>query len=99
MFAKKLERKLPKYHRNIWEKIMMVMVHVALFTVGKTSEEGAQTAMHLATASEVENVTGKYFCDIFPVSPPEAVNDETLCEKIWEFSEEIVKLKPGERLV
>ncbi|KAG5878724.1 hypothetical protein JTB14_032837 [Gonioctena quinquepunctata] len=90
---------------NTYPTVVMIAEKAADFILNgdinhpRTSEEGAQTAIHLATASEVENVTGKYFCDIVPVSPPEAVNDETLFEKIWEFSEEIVKVKPGERSV
>jgi NAD(P)-dependent dehydrogenase (short-subunit alcohol dehydrogenase family) len=52
-------------------------------------EEGAQTSVYLATSSEVEGVTGKYFvrCQPRPSSP--ASYDESAQKKLWEVSEKM----------
>nr|CAD7594681.1 unnamed protein product [Timema genevievae] len=56
-------------------------------------EEGAQTSIHLAVSEEVNNVTGKYFLDCKEYSLKEAVKDPAKGKKLWEKSEELVKLQ------
>ena len=58
-----------------------------------TIEEGAQTPLYLATASEVEGVSGKYYVDMKKVeSSPESYDRET-AKKLWELSEEMSGVK------
>ncbi|XP_018570412.1 retinol dehydrogenase 13-like [Anoplophora glabripennis] len=63
------------------------------FVVGKTAEEGAQTAIHLACSNEVEGVTGGYFFETKPTFRPKIVHDKKMCNDLWEATEEIVKQK------
>ncbi|CAG9769820.1 unnamed protein product [Ceutorhynchus assimilis] len=72
--------------------------NIVLFAYGKTAEEGAQTIIHLALCNKLKEVTGKHFwdCRLFP-SPPGTWN-KNFAESIWEKSEELVGLKPDEKL-
>ncbi|XP_063238022.1 retinol dehydrogenase 14-like [Bacillus rossius redtenbacheri] len=62
----------------------------------KTAVEGAQTSIYLAVSEEVEGVTGKYFADCKEAKPSSVATDAGLAKRLWEKSEEIVQLKPGE---
>jgi NAD(P)-dependent dehydrogenase (short-subunit alcohol dehydrogenase family) len=56
----------------------------------KTPEQGAATAVHLATSPEVSTVTGAYFVDERPAPlAPAATNDEA-ARRLWELSERAV---------
>ena len=56
----------------------------------RTPEQGAATAVYLASDPAVSGVTGEYFIDSLPVSPsPEARNDES-ARRLWELSERMV---------
>nr|CAD7265437.1 unnamed protein product [Timema shepardi] len=61
--------------------------------VFQNPEEGAQTSIHLAVAEEVKSVTGKYFLDCKEYCLKEAVKDPAKGKKLWEKSEELVKLQ------
>nr|CAD7614609.1 unnamed protein product [Timema genevievae] len=63
----------------------------------KDAVEGAQTTLYLAVSEQMEGVTGKYFAECKEVTPSAKTRDEGLARKLWEKSEEIVKLKPQER--
>jgi NAD(P)-dependent dehydrogenase (short-subunit alcohol dehydrogenase family) len=52
-------------------------------------EQGAQTSLYLATSSEVERVTGKYFIDCKEVQSSPLSYDKTLAEKLWQVSLEL----------
>lgn len=59
----------------------------------RTSEEGAQTIIHMITEPSLKNVSGKYFgdCemqDLLPVG-----KDNNVSEKLWEMSERFTGLK------
>ncbi|RZC37200.1 retinol dehydrogenase 12-like [Asbolus verrucosus] len=69
-----------------------------MYIYGKNSREGAQTTVHLAVSRKVENVSGKYFFDCAPFIKPAQANNAELCKKIWEISEEYVKLSPEEKI-
>ncbi|KAJ8928281.1 hypothetical protein NQ314_019163 [Rhamnusium bicolor] len=72
--------------------------NIILMVYGKSPEEGAQTTIHLALSNKLREVTGKHFwdCRMF-VLPPGAWN-KTFCDDIWEKSEQLVQLKPEERI-
>jgi NAD(P)-dependent dehydrogenase (short-subunit alcohol dehydrogenase family) len=55
-----------------------------------TPAMAAKTPLYLATSSEVENITGKYFIKCKPVSS-KTISPE-LSKKIWEISKELVKI-------
>jgi hypothetical protein len=59
-------------------------------------EEGARTPVYLATSSEVEGVTGKYFYKCREVSSSEASHDEAVARRLWQVSAEMTGLSGGE---
>jgi len=58
---------------------------------GSSPEKGAATIVYLATSPEVENVTGKYFANLKPISSSEKSYDEHTAKKLWEVSEKLVE--------
>jgi NAD(P)-dependent dehydrogenase (short-subunit alcohol dehydrogenase family) len=57
---------------------------------GKSSEEGAETPVYLASSPEVERVSGEYFIDKEPTSSSPASYDEEAARRLWRISEEMV---------
>jgi NAD(P)-dependent dehydrogenase (short-subunit alcohol dehydrogenase family) len=53
----------------------------------RTPEQGAATAVHLATSPEVEGVTGEYFIDERPVALAGAATDDEAARRLWSISE------------
>lgn len=51
-----------------------------------TPEQGAQTSLYLATSSEVEGVTGKYFTKCKPVRSSPTSYDKDTARRLWEVS-------------
>ncbi len=63
-----------------------------IFIVSITPEEGAKTSVYLASAPEVEGITGKYFAKSIPVRSKEISYDESLQKRMWDVSTALVKL-------
>ncbi len=59
---------------------------------GAETARGAQTSVYLATAPEVEGLTGRYFDDKREKQASEAARDEALQERLWRASAERVGL-------
>ena len=60
---------------------------------GRPAEEGARVPVYLATAPEVEGVTGKYFSDDGKETAPSALGrDAVAARRLWEMSEKLVGL-------
>ena len=59
---------------------------------GAETARGAQTSVYLATAPEVEGVSGRYFDDRREKLASEAARDEALQERLWRASAEMVGL-------
>jgi NAD(P)-dependent dehydrogenase (short-subunit alcohol dehydrogenase family) len=57
--------------------------------MGRRPEKGAETSIYLASAPEVEGVSGKYFYDCKPIRSSELSYDQTLAEKLWQVSLEL----------
>ncbi len=57
-----------------------------------TPEQGADTLVYLATAPEVEGVTGQYFEKRKPVRSSAVSYDESVARRLWEVSESLVGL-------
>jgi NAD(P)-dependent dehydrogenase (short-subunit alcohol dehydrogenase family) len=58
-----------------------------------TPEQGAQTALYLATSSEVEGVTGKYYVKKTQKSSVPVSYDEAQQERVWKYSAELTGLE------
>jgi retinol dehydrogenase 12 len=54
-----------------------------------SAEEGARTAIYLATSPEVEGVTGKYFVEEKAVPSSPASYDEAAARRLWQISAEM----------
>jgi len=61
----------------------------------KTPEQGAATAVYLATSPQVATVTGAYFVDERPVPPSSAATDDEAARRLWELSERAVGIPRG----
>lgn len=64
----------------------------------RSQRQGAQTSIYLAVSNTVENMTGKFFSDCKPSLKPSKANDKEFCDYIWKISEELVGIKPEEKL-
>lgn len=62
---------------------------IARFFV-KTPEEGARTSIHVATAPELEKVSGRYFRDCREAKAAAAALDTAACARLWALSDELV---------
>lgn len=58
----------------------------------QTAEEGAETAVYLATSNEVANVSGRYFYKMKEADVSKDAKNEWLAEELWGWSEERVGL-------
>ncbi|MGO4529835.1 SDR family oxidoreductase [Paenibacillus sp. 2TAF8] len=63
-----------------------------------TPEEGARTAIYLATSPEVTGLTGRYFYQQKEQRLKEHALDDAAAQQLWTWSEEQVGLQPDERL-
>lgn len=60
--------------------------------VGKPVEAGADTVVYVASSSEVEGVTGKYFVDRKAVRSSPATYDGEAAQRLWMLTEQVVGL-------
>lgn len=51
-----------------------------------TAEQGAATSIYLASAPDIEGVSGRYFAKCKPVRSSAASHDEALQERLWALS-------------
>lgn len=61
----------------------------------RTPENGAATSVYLATAAELEGVTGRYFSDCKETRTSKASYDEATARRLWEISERLTGLTPA----
>ncbi len=54
-----------------------------------TTEKGARTSVHVASAPELEGVSGKYFMRSKPARPSRAAQDRGAALRLWEVSEQL----------
>lgn len=59
----------------------------------QTSEQGAETAIYLATSPEVEGIAAKYFYRKRPMPSSRGSYDKAVAKKLWDLSEEMTGLK------
>ncbi|MFX1533934.1 MAG: SDR family oxidoreductase [Promethearchaeota archaeon] len=58
----------------------------------KSPEKGAQTSIYLASSSEVEGVSGKYFVNCKEKKSSKVSYNESLQKELWDVSEKLTKL-------
>ncbi|KAL3276982.1 hypothetical protein HHI36_012344 [Cryptolaemus montrouzieri] len=68
------------------------------FILSRDTHEGAQTSFHLATSEKLKEETGQLYFRCKPFPKASILNNQEFCDEIWRRSEELVKLKPQERL-
>jgi retinol dehydrogenase 14 len=56
----------------------------------KAPEQGAATSIHLASAPDLEQVTGRYFANSKPKRSSKRSYDETAAARLWQVSTELV---------
>jgi NAD(P)-dependent dehydrogenase (short-subunit alcohol dehydrogenase family) len=60
-------------------------------------EQGARTSIYLATAPEVEGVSGRYFVKEKEAASSRASHDEAAARRLWQVSEELTGLSAAHR--
>jgi NAD(P)-dependent dehydrogenase (short-subunit alcohol dehydrogenase family) len=60
------------------------------FSGGRPVSEGSKTSVYLATAPELENISGKYFVDKRETRSSNISFDPEVMKKLWEISERMV---------
>jgi len=63
--------------------------------VGRSADRGARTVTYLASSSEVEGVSGKYFLEDGLVQSSTASYDKDAALKLWQASEKLTGLPPS----
>jgi len=58
----------------------------------QTSQQGAETAIYLATSHDVEGVTAKYFYHKRPIPSSKRSYDKVDAKKLWVISEKMTCL-------
>jgi retinol dehydrogenase-12 len=55
----------------------------------KTTEQGAQTSIYVASAPELEGASGLYFRDCKPTKPSRWARDDDEAKRLWSYSEQL----------
>lgn len=79
-----------------WRKPLLFFARVLIRLIGKDSEMGAQTTIHVAVSEEVQGVTGKYFDECREATCSWLARDRGLAKALWEITEADVQLAPNE---
>ncbi|MCE7945835.1 MAG: SDR family oxidoreductase [Chloroflexi bacterium CFX4] len=72
---------------------LMTQIFSVLQRFGLTPEQGADTAVYLASSPEVEGVTGKYFTKRQAIASSRAAHDQQTGEALWALSERLIAEK------
>ncbi len=73
------------WHNGWWA----VLIAKSLRPFFRTPEQGADTAIYLATSPEVEAVNGKYFYNRREIQPSPAAQDDAAAKQLWRISAEL----------
>lgn len=76
-----------KLYRNFG--ILEPVINFWIKITGKTSEEGAETSIYLASSDEVSNITGKYFDDKELAKSSKVSYQKDQWKRLWAISEEM----------
>jgi retinol dehydrogenase 14 len=72
-------------------RIQRLLVPI-LRPVMKSPAQGSTTSIHLASAAELEQVSGRYFANRRPTRSSSRSHDQAVAARLWELSEELVGL-------
>jgi hypothetical protein len=61
----------------------------------KNPAQGAVTSIHLASAPELEGITGRYFANCRPRRSADASYNEAAAARLWQSSADLVGLTPA----
>lgn len=61
----------------------------------RSEAKGAETSIYLATAPELERVSGRYFANCREVRPAPFALDPAAARRLWEVSERLTGVAPG----
>jgi NAD(P)-dependent dehydrogenase (short-subunit alcohol dehydrogenase family) len=81
---------------DIWKTSVPLLGSALKWIMGKVAlspEEGADNSIFLASSSEVEGVSGKYFIGRKSVQSSGASYDENISKRLWEISEGMTSSK------
>jgi NAD(P)-dependent dehydrogenase (short-subunit alcohol dehydrogenase family) len=92
LFAAELARREPWLTSNSLHPgvIGTKLLHAGFDMQGDAVESGARTPVYLATAPEVEKVSGRYFTDCRETEPSAQALDRELAQRLWAWSEHAV---------
>jgi hypothetical protein len=57
----------------------------------QTPEQGAQTQIYVASAPELDGITGGYWAKSAPATPSATAQDDAAAARLWEVSEQLVR--------
>ncbi|XP_053619073.1 retinol dehydrogenase 12-like [Plodia interpunctella] len=84
-------------YTNIFDTLHPVLKSFVLMIIKcgffKSPQEGAHTTIHLCVSPDLENVSGKYFCDCKVYEMSRKAYDEVLVEKVWNDSIKLISNK------
>jgi len=73
------------WHNGWWA----VLTAKSLRPFLRTPEQGADTALYLATSPEVAAVNGKYFSNRREIQPSPAAQDDAAAKRLWRIGAEL----------
>ena len=74
-------------------KFMALLISTLVPLMARSAAKGAETSVYLASSSEVEGTTGKYFYNSHSIPTAPQANDRVIAGKLWNVSAEMVKLR------
>ncbi|CAH0407413.1 unnamed protein product [Chilo suppressalis] len=77
--------------RNIPSDFLRKIIEKGISFMFKSPWEASQTAIYLAVAPELREVTGKYFVDCWESKPSKLSLDKEQAKRLWDESERLVK--------
>jgi len=75
--------------RGFWRLLLVVMRPFMA-----SPEQGAKTSLYVASAAELEGVSGKYFSKIREAKSSKETLDESARQRLWEISAHLTNLPP-----
>lgn len=82
-----------KQPKTFWLKMLKIIMKLFY----RTTEAGAQTSIYVSVSKDIEGITGHCYADCKKISLPRSARNADLCRKLWEKSEEFVKLTAEEK--
>lgn len=82
------------FRSTFFEKLRCLV----LYSLLKTPEEGAQTALYLAASDDCSDVTGGYFVDCAEGQMSLKAENPVLASELWSLSEKLVGLRAEETI-